>query len=243
MDTEWALSKLREYRSLLVNYDGARSSPVHGDEQLEEIAERLDRRLGTVQAIAREVRPSAATTVAAVPGGHYRRTKGALFSVNLLIGDITDAAEVAEKMKPTAPQLSADELHPMVWHAAATLWQTEHYRQAVQTAAETINSRVQQLVDRRDRSDSGLMNEVFGNDAAVPGKPRLRWPGEANDQSVISMNTGLRGYASGVFSTIRNLSTHSTEEMPKHLALEQLAALSLLARWVEQCEVVRAETA
>ena len=26
------------------------------------------------------------------------------------------------------------------------------------------------------------------------------------------MNVGLRGYASGVFSTIRNLSTHRTQE-------------------------------
>ena len=43
-----------------------------------------------------------------------------------------------------------------------------------------------------------------------------------------------RGCAQG----IRNLNAHGTGELPKQEALEYLAALSVLARWVEACEVV-----
>lgn len=52
-----------------------------------------------------------------------------------------------------------------------------------------------------------------------------------------SMNDGLRQFAPGVQMTIRNPATHSTNEMGEQDALERLAVLSLLAGWVEQCEV------
>jgi hypothetical protein len=38
--------------------------------------------------------------------------------------------------------------------------------------------------------------------------------------------------------TIRNSAAHDTDEMPEQQALERLAALSLLARWVDECELV-----
>ena len=45
-----------------------------------------------------------------------------------------------------------------------------------------------------------------------------------------------RGCAPG----IRNLNAHGTGELPNQEALEYLAALSVLARWVKECEVVPA---
>src|SRR3982751_4484410 len=43
----------------------------------------------------------------------------------------------------------------------------------------------------------------------------------------------------GCFKTIRNIVTHSTIQPEEQLALEQLAALSVLARWIEEAMVVR----
>jgi hypothetical protein len=131
-------------------------------------------------------------------------------------------------------------LHPWVWQAAASLWATNHRREAVQAAATLINAQTQTKVARRDLSDSDLMNQVFSKNDPEPGKARLRWPGDPSDIRVQSMNNGLRGYASGIFQTVRNAVTHDLTDIPEQEALEQLSALSLLARWIGQCDVVTA---
>jgi hypothetical protein len=56
------------------------------------------------------------------------------------------------------------------------------------------------------------------------------------------MNDGLRSYAPGVQMLIRNPTTHTAENMSEQEALERLAALSLLARWLDECELVEAPT-
>jgi Protein of unknown function (Hypoth_ymh) len=81
------------------------------------------------------------------------------------------------------------------------------------------------------------MASGFSDKAPDIGKPRLRWPGDPTDRAVISMNAGLRQYAPGIFMTVRNMATHQTDEIIEQVGLEQLAALSLLSRWIEQCEL------
>lgn len=44
-------------------------------------------------------------------------------------------------------------------------------------------------------------------------------------------------YAVGCFMAIRNVAAHEEDELSEHEALEQLAALSLLARWIDECEL------
>jgi hypothetical protein len=55
------------------------------------------------------------------------------------------------------------------------------------------------------------------------------------------MNDGLRQLAPGVHMTIRNPATHSTDELGEQEALERLAVLSLLARWVDDCRLDEVE--
>jgi uncharacterized protein (TIGR02391 family) len=156
-----------------------------------------------------------------------------------LIGFLQRKQEIENNLATPAPRLHADRMHSWVWKAAQTLWETKHYRQAVQAAATSVNAHVQQIVGRRDVSDTALMQQVFSEKDPEQGKPRLRWPGEPNDLSVRSMNEGLRGLAVGCFQGIRNIATHdATEEPPENEALEQLATLSLLARWIEACHVL-----
>jgi Protein of unknown function (Hypoth_ymh). len=52
------------------------------------------------------------------------------------------------------------------------------------------------------------------------------------------MNAGLRFFAPGVQMTIRNTAAHSIGELDEQTALEQLSTLSLLARWVDECDLV-----
>jgi Protein of unknown function (Hypoth_ymh) len=155
-------------------------------------------------------------------------------------GDLDNEERVAGILGLQGPQMNATSLHSVVWNAAAALWDDGHVRQAVQTAATFANALVQAKIGRTDISDKALMTEAFSNNDPEPDKPRLRWPGDPRNQTVKSMNEGLRMLAPGVFATIRNPASHRTDEMDEQEALEQLAALSLLCRWVDQCEVIRA---
>jgi hypothetical protein len=138
----------------------------------------------------------------------------------------------------TAPRLSADLLHPLVWDAARTFWSDGYRRAAVQQACIALNAWIQERLGRTDVSDGGLMAQAFSTSDPEDGKPRLRWPGDQTDRTVRSMQSGILQYAQGCFSAIRNPSAHSPSELDESTALIQLASLSQLAAWTEQCSVV-----
>lgn len=159
------------------------------------------------------------------------------------LGVLATAAETAQHITGTsAPTMAADSLHPLIWNAASTLWHDGHHGAAVQRAATFLNAHVQDLTGRRDMSDSGLMAQVFSANEPEAGKPRLRWPGEDTDLTVKAMRTGLLQFGQGCFMAIRNPATHSTAEAVVQEALEQLSVLSTLARWIDGCQLVEAET-
>jgi len=59
------------------------------------------------------------------------------------LGVLDDREEVAAALIPQGPVLPADRLHPWVWEPARPLWETSHYRQAIQTAWTTVNAKIQ----------------------------------------------------------------------------------------------------
>ncbi|MDT7545800.1 MAG: hypothetical protein QOE99_1910 [Actinomycetota bacterium] len=159
------------------------------------------------------------------------------------LGVLATAAETAQHITGTsAPTMTADSLHPLIWNAASALWHDGHHGAAVQRAATFLNAHVQDLTGRRDLSDSGLMAQVFSANEPEAEKPRLRWPGEDTDLTVRAMRTGLLQFGQGCFLAIRNPATHSTAEANVQEALEQLCVLSTLARWIDVCQLVEAES-
>jgi uncharacterized protein (TIGR02391 family) len=146
----------------------------------------------------------------------------------------------ATRLAPDAPALPADQLHPWVWGAAHTLWKSEHYRAAVDAAATAINAHTQNKVGRRDIADTDLMNQVF-TEKPKAGQKYLQLPGDPNDQTLKSRNRALRPFGEGCFAGIRNPAAHEHgPDWDEQKALEQLAALSVLARWIDECEVKQA---
>lgn len=155
------------------------------------------------------------------------------------LGHLATAAETAQYITgSSAPTMAADSLHPLIWDSAARLWSDEHHGAAVQRAATFLNAHVQDLTGRRDLSDSALMAQVFSLNPAEVGKPRLRWPGDDVDLTVKAMRSGMLQFSQGCFMAIRNPATHGTNEVTAQEALEQLAVLSTLARWVDHCELI-----
>ena len=138
------------------------------------------------------------------------------------------------------PTVGAEAMHPTVWGAASRLWRDGHYRQAVVAAAEAVVLMLKSRTGRNDVPESALWQETFSDRDPQPAKPRLRWPGDPADRDVSTMNSGLRFFAPGVQMTVRNTATHLADELDEQAALERLATLSLLARWVDTCELIEA---
>jgi Protein of unknown function (Hypoth_ymh) len=151
-------------------------------------------------------------------------------------------AEARERLRPDSPDLIADQFHAWVWEAAAPLWHAGSRQEAVHAAARSVNARLQQKLGRHDQADAKLCREAFSLNAPAPGQPRLRFAGNRNSETWLSRQNGGIQLGAGCFEGIRNPAAH--EEglvLTEQVALEQLAAFSLLARWIDECEVEKAE--
>ncbi len=153
------------------------------------------------------------------------------------LGLLGDMEELSARLAPDAPALIADRLHPWVWEAARTFWDSSHFRAAVHAASAAINAHTQDKVGRRDAADDKLIQECFSSSAPGIGRPRLRVPGDAGDQTVQSRQRGALSFGVGCFFALRNPAAHSVDELPEQEALEQLAALSVLARLISECTI------
>lgn len=214
------------------DYNGA----DYNDRQPEEdqVVELMPRALAIIQTRRPEV-----TSLYSYAGNYLDTQSGRILAVE--IRGLIRSIELTEKfLGDDAPQLSANLLHSMVWDAARSFWKDGYRTSAVEQACTAINTWIQDLVNRRDVSDSVLMAQVFSSSEPEIGKARLRWPGEQSDRTVRSMNQGLLNFSLGCFQAIRNPSAHTVDEMGESEALTRLSALSLLATWIDECLVVTA---
>lgn len=152
------------------------------------------------------------------------------------------AEEARIRLQPDGPTVRADQLHQWVWSAAIPLWEAGNVQEAVQAAARSVNARLQQKAGRHDVSEAALVREAFSLNPPEPGHPRLRFSGDRLTDTWKSRQQGALNFGVGCFQGIRNPAAHVHElDLPEHVAVEQLAALSLLARWIEECLVESAE--
>ena len=168
-----------------------------------------------------------------------------------LIGKLERQDDYERIFGPIGPTLAADRLHPWVWGAAANLWDDGHYIAAIDAACKKVELQTQQtLRASKRRSGADLFAQAFSLDDPKPDTPRLRFPDIDKAEALETWNSAHEGamhLGMGCAKGIRNPLAHPTEDTgetgddEKQEALEQLAALSVLARWVEACEVTRAE--
>jgi hypothetical protein len=151
------------------------------------------------------------------------------------------AEEARYRLRPDSPDLIADQFHPWVWEAAAPLWYAGSRQEAVLAAARSVNARMQQKRGHHDKSEAALCRELLSQDPPASGRPRLRFPGSASDSTRRSKQQGAMEFGAGCFEAIRNPAAHQHGlVLTEQVALEQLAAFSLLARWVDECELITA---
>ena len=147
------------------------------------------------------------------------------------------------------PSFSPAFMHEVVWNGAAAHWTTHQYRVAVREAAEALTAHWKEKLGRNDIDGTRFWQETLSGGEAEVDRPKLRWPGNAGDQTSKSIQSGLEplakslnGLATGLTLTVRNVTTHTLEELSEQEAMERLAAYSFLARLLDQCEVDKIES-
>jgi hypothetical protein len=206
------------------------------DEEMEDVLDQLAMKAPLVEAILDRV-GEPYQKVAARRG--YVDYRGACLRA---MGRLEDLA-IIDSLKPQGPQLNATGLHPWVWDAAASLWNTGHHRQAVSAAAGALSAQTQALLNRTDVNDQELMKEAFSLNDAAPGVARLRVADDMTSKFDRALQQGALNFAQGSYGVIRNPATHETGEWPEQEALEKLTTLSVLARMIQSATVVTAGVA
>lgn len=234
MDIEWALEELDKFISFTelrqpsssggVAFIGDFASPIGREADIISSAQVVEQILDRVIPRWREE----------VQDDGKRRWVGHRQAAIRAAAQLRRQAEISERLGDNAPSFSAAALHPWIWSAARSLWQSGHYREAVRSASVKINAEAQNKVGRRDISETDLFKQSYSNDLPKPGKPRLRPAGDDGGKTALSLRRGVMALAEGCFSALRNPSSHDNlQELSEQEAVEQLATLSVLARFVD----------
>ncbi|MDE0132973.1 MAG: hypothetical protein OXQ32_12015 [bacterium] len=144
------------------------------------------------------------------------------------------------------------DLHPWVAEPAETLSLDNHWGEAVKAASDNVRTQWRSVLQLGSVTPEGKreMNlwDSFSPSPASSGAPRLRFAcfdRNRDRQEWSNAHLGARSFAEGCMMRIRNLYKYHRAAQGSNnsgTAIENLAALSRLARWITDAEVVRAES-
>lgn len=229
MNNEWALAQLNKFAELTAFTPG---NPCASDDQDEQV----QRQWVVVECILDRVTPEWREDAwVQQPGStHWQVNNWVIRAQEFL----KRQQELDENLGDGVPLVVAPSLHPWVWSAASSQWRSGHFRSAVEDAVKKVNAETQNKVGRRDIGETKLFQEAFSEKPAEPGKVRLRRMKPDGSDTYKSMQLGALALAQGIFAGIRNPFNHEEpQDIDEQVALEYLAALSVLARWVDESEV------
>jgi len=142
---------------------------------------------------------------------------------------------MAAVLGAVGPQLSTASLHTTIWDAAAHLFDGGHYRQAVQTAGQALESHLQTIAGP----------ELVGQDlaklfASTGEGARLHFAElDPAGRPYTSAREGAASLVRGAMLGVRNLVSHPEWPDPTETeALEMLAVLSYVAHLVDRAEQI-----
>lgn len=239
MNVEWAIGELDKFITMTVMTNNSRSGPgyvsiTHTSSTASSDAD-VTKQAQVVEKILDRVIPTWRTDIDLSKTNRWTRHREAAIRA---LEELIRKQEVEENLGENAPELSAAELHPWIWEGAKSLWQSGHYREAVGGAIRKLNAETQNKVGRRDVSETDLFKQAFSMDEPKVDKSRLRRMKDDGSDTYKSVQRGAMALAEGVFAGIRNPLSHEVDqELSEQEALEYLAALSVLARWVDQSDV------
>lgn len=240
MNVDWAIAELDKFIEQTVMRNGSGDGFITSADYTAAPDAEVTRQAPIVEQILNRVIPRWRTDVPATSANNRwsRHREAAIRAREQLVRE----EEIRENLGENAPKLSAVELHPWVWSGAKSLWLSGHFREAVEGAIKKLNAETQNKVGRRDVSETDLFKQAFSLDDPKAGRARLRRMKADGSDTYRSVQRGAMNLAEGVFAGIRNpLSHEADQELSEQEALEYLASLSVLARWVDAAIIERAE--
>lgn len=236
MNHEWAIAELDKFIKMTVMRNGSGDGFITTSDYTAAPDAEVAQQAQIVEKVLIRVIPDWRTEITGkMANNRWARHREAAIRAR---EELVRAEEVRENLGENAPDLSAADLHPWIWSGAKSLWQSGHYREAVEGAIKKLNAEAQNKVGRRDVSETDLFKQAFSLDEPKAGKPRFRRMKDDGSDTYKSVQRGAMTFAEGVFAGIRNPLSHAAEqELSEQEALEYLAALSVLARWVDRSEV------
>ncbi len=236
MNAEWAIAELDKFIAQTVMTNASRANVITTRDRTAAPDVEVTKQAPVVEKILNRVIPNWRTEVPdTLANNRWSRHREAAVRAR---EELVREQEIKENLGENAPELSASELHPWIWSGAKSLWQSGHYREAVGGAIRKLNAETQNKVGRRDVSETDLFKQAFTLDNPVSGKVRLRRMPPDTSDTYKSVQRGAMAFAEGIFAGIRNpLSHEGDQELSAQEALEYLAALSVLARWVDAATV------
>lgn len=236
MNTEWAIAQLDEFIEQTVMRNGSGDGFITLSDYTAAPDVDVARQAQVVEKILDRVISNWRTDISEkMANNRWVRHREAAIRAR---EELVRKQEVEENLGEYAPELSAAELHPWIWEGAKSLWQSGHYREAVEGSIRKLNAETQNKVGRRDLSETKLFQESFSTNEPKVGAARLRRMKDDGSDTYKSVQRGAMAFAEGVFAGIRNpLSHEADQELSEQEALEYLAALSVLARWVDKSDV------
>lgn len=239
MDTNWALGELRLFQQMTVMRNNSSGSFITDLSSTAASNHQVIAAAPVIEQILDRVVPRWQDLPLGRSNRWTRHREATIRAITIL----ERQEELREKLGDNAPTMDASRLHPWAWEGARSLWQSSHYRDAVTAAARKVNAETQnKLLGRRDITEADLFKQAFSEQDPQAGQPRLRLPEDDGGKTALSVRRGVRSFAEGCFAAIRNPASHDDlKELPEGEALEQLAAFSVLARWVDRAQLKEVE--
>lgn len=148
------------------------------------------------------------------------------------LGLIAALREGDEWFRPATPALDLANLHELVWKPASTYWNMQDRPRAIEAAYRAIQAQIQHLLARTDVDGTVLFEQAF-SPLPKEGFTRLWRSGPRDTDTWKSRQQGLMKLGQAVAMGVRNVLAHSEAELTPVEAMETLATLSLLARWID----------
>jgi uncharacterized protein (TIGR02391 family) len=151
------------------------------------------------------------------------------------LGLVAARREGDEWFRPDSPILDLGSLHDLVWNPASTYWNMQDRPRAVEAAYRAVQAQIQHLIGRTDLDGTALYEQAFSPNPRE-GSIRLWLNGNRSTETWKSRQQGLMRLGQSAALGIRNVLAHTEKELTPLEAIENLATLSLLARWVDDTE-------
>lgn len=234
-DPSEALKSIEEFRQL--NVDAETADINRNETARSELSVQITRLKPLIQGIMKQIDPDTNTskldpdTPSVIPSNRKYYYSGPINQCDRLIGIIQTDSKLQQIIGRQEPFLSSSGLCEDIKNAAASYWSDKHYTEAVRQAYLELERKAQKLLGGEEYG-SKLWEQCFSKS----GKLTISEGDASTETTKESMRKGLLSLGQSAAWLIRNPISHTPtkkDDIPEEEALEYLAVLSCLSRWLD----------